>query len=117
MGGASAHTHVDAQAGHDGRIAAAAQGNVQADHVLRFLVDGFEVAAGGADVRGGQVATAQGIDESAPGAQQALGLVGPGVADDDAFAAAQVEASGRRLVGHGLGQAQGVRASASASDA
>ena len=108
VGGTGPHAHVDAQAGHDGGVAAAAEGHVQADDVLGFLVDGFEVAAGGSDVGGGEVAAAESVDEAAPGAEETLGLVGARVADDDALAAAQVQAGGRRFVGHGLGEPESV---------
>ena len=107
-GGAGAHSHVDAQPGHYGSVPAAAEGGVQAHYILGFLAHGFQVPSGGADVGGGDIAPAQGIDETAPGAQQALGFLGAGVANDNALAAAQVEAGGGGFVGHGAGQAQGV---------
>ena len=107
-GGAGAHPHIDAQAGHYGGIAAAAQGGVQADDMTGFLAHGFQVAAGGADVGGSEVASAEGVDKAAPGAQQGFGFGAGGVADDDALAAAQVEAGGGGFVGHGAGETQGV---------
>ena len=106
--GAGFHPHVQAQAGHYGGVAAAAQGQGQAGDVPGFLPHVLEVAASGADVGGGQVASSQGVHESPVGAHQGLRFVAVGVADDDALAAAQVQAGCGRLVGHGLGQAQGV---------
>ena len=76
--------------------------------MFRFLPHRFQVAARGADVGGGEIAAAQRIHEPAPGPQQGFGLVGAGIADDDALAAAQVQARRRRLVGHGSGEVQGI---------
>ena len=72
------------------------------------LPDVLKVAPRGADVGGGQVAASQGVDEAAVGTHQRLGLLGMRVADDDRLAAAEVESSGRRFVGHSLREAQGV---------
>ena len=62
----------------------------------------------GADVAGGDVATAERLDEAAVGAQQLGGLVAVRVADDDRLAAAVVEAGDGVLARHGPRQAQHV---------
>jgi hypothetical protein len=66
----------------------------------RFLVDELHVVDVDADVLGGDVTAVERVDEAAEGAEQRLGLVLRGIADDHCLAAAQVQARHRRLVGH-----------------
>ena len=81
---------------------------VHAGDVVGLLEHVFHVVDVDANVLGRDVAAAQRIDETAEGAEQALGLVAGRIADDHALAAAQVQASHRGLVGHAAGQAQHV---------
>ncbi len=60
------------------------------------------------DVAGGDVATAERGHEASIGAQQRLGLVPVGVAEDDCLAAAEIQTGAGGLVGHSLGQSEGV---------
>ena len=76
--------------------------------MLRFLPDVLEVSPGCPDVGSGQVPPAQSIHETAVGPHQRFGLPSVGIANYDGLAAAEVETSGGRLVGHGLGQAKSV---------
>ena len=70
--------------------------------------DDVEVGVVGADVAGGEVAPAERLDEPAVGAQQRLGLVRAGVADDHRLAAAEVQPGEAVLVRHGPRQPQRV---------
>ena len=81
---------------------------VHAGHVLGLAVDVLHVVDVDADVLGGDVAAAQRFHELAERAEQRLGLVGGGVADDHRLAAADVQAGDRVLVGHAAAQAQHV---------
>ncbi len=74
----------------------------------RLPGDDVHVLAVGADVARGDVAAAQRLDEAAVRAEQRLGLVRGGIADDHGLAAAVVQAGHRVLVGHRAGQVQHV---------
>ncbi|KAG1438791.1 hypothetical protein G6F57_019695 [Rhizopus arrhizus] len=90
------------------RIAGAAMDLVHAGHELALQVDVLHVVDVGTDVLGGDVAPAQRIDVTAEGAEQHLGLVHLGVADDHRLAATDIEAGQRILVGHRPAQPQHV---------
>ena len=76
--------------------------------VCALAGDHVHVLAVGANVTGCEVATMQGLDEPAIGAQQMLGLVTQRIADDDGFATAEIETREGCLVGHSAGQIQHV---------
>ncbi len=92
--------------GERGRITGAAMDLVHAGHELALQVDVLHVVDIGADVLGGDVASAQRIDIATEGTEQHLGLVRFGVADDHRLAATDVEAGQCILVGHRPAQAQ-----------
>ena len=97
-----------AEGGEGRRVAAAAVDPVDADHAVGLLVDVVHVVDGGADVLGGDVASAERADEAPEGAEQSLALVPGGIADQHCLAAAQVQPRHRRLVGHAARQSQHV---------
>ena len=102
------HALEDPVGGQHGRVAAAAVGLRPAVREARLAGHDVEVGVVGADVARGQVAPAERLDEPAVGAQQRLGLVGAGVADDDGLAAAEVEAGEAVLVRHARREGQDV---------
>ena len=76
----------DAQSG-EGRGPRAAVGHVHADDVGGLDADVLHVFGRGADVFGDDVAASQSLEVAAEGAEELLGLVALGVADDDGLPA------------------------------
>ncbi len=106
--GRGAHPLEHAVRGQHGAVAGAAVGHGPAGDEARLARDQVHVGAVGAHVAGRVVAAAERLDNPAVGAQQGLGLVATGVADDDGLAAAEVEPRQRGLVGHAAGEGQRV---------
>jgi hypothetical protein len=97
-----------AESGERRGVAAAPVHPVHAYDAVGLLVDVVHVIDRGADVLGRDVAAAERADEAAERAEQALGLVGLGVADEHRLAASEVEPRHRRLVGHAARQPEHV---------
>ena len=72
------------------------------------LGDAVHVEGRGTAVGGGDVAAFEGIDETPERLEQRRAVFHMGIADDHRLAAAQWQAGQGRLVGHALGQADGV---------
>ena len=106
--GASLHSHVNAQPGHYGSVTAPSGGDGQADHVVCLLLNVFHVPPGATDIGGGQVASAQGVDEPSVCTDEGFCFVGVGVSDDHAFSAAEGKVGRRCFIGHGPGQPERV---------
>ncbi len=105
---AGTHALVDAEGGEHRGVAGAAVLGGAAGHPAGGARDHVHVLDVGADVAGGDVAAAEGVDEAAVGLQQGLGLVLLGVADDHGLAAAVVQPGERVLVRHAAGEVEGV---------
>ena len=108
LAGAGLGALVQPVSGDDLRAAQSAHGLGQTGGVGGLLAHLDDVIDNGAHVLGGEEPAAQGVDEAAVGAEQRLGLVGAGVADDERLAAAEVESGEGGLVGHGAGEPQHV---------
>ena len=106
--GGGLHAEVDAEAGHDGGLAAAAIFDGETDDVVGLLGDVDHVLGGCADVLSDDELAAEGFDGASEAAEEGFGLVGAGVGDDEGLAAAEVESGEGGLVGHGLGESEDV---------
>ncbi len=105
MLGAGLDAAVHAERRHRRRIARLAH---QARDVRCLGADELHVGRAGAHVLGRDVAAAQRLHVTAVRAENRLAVLHLVVADDDAFAAAQVQSRHRRLVRHAARQAQRV---------
>ena len=102
-----AHAGEDRGGGERGCVAAAAERGGESEDVGRPGVELVDFGGGGADIGGGDEASADLVEELGVGAELGVGLGGV-VADHDGLAAAELEAGDGGLFGHGGGEAEGV---------
>lgn len=72
----------------------------QRHHVVGLGIDEFHVLEGCPDILAGQELAAELVYHPAERAEERLGLVSPGIADNYGLAAAEVDAGGGVLIGH-----------------
>ena len=106
--GRAAHGGHQPAGGDGGGVAGAAGVVGRPGDVPGLPGNHLHVGDGRPHVLGGDVGAAKRLDGTTVRAQQAFGLEGAGIADDDALSSAVVETSGGVLAGHGAGEAERV---------